>query len=517
MNIYDTLFNSIKAYSDKPAVTGQTKEYSYAGLYQYAGQIADKLLGLKTGNRPKIILYLEDSAEFVAAFYGVNIAGGVIVPVSPQTRDLKLQELIQHSEATVMITSQKLLDAFRGIECDQIVSLKEILLVDDVPDTQGADTPATEIPATDSSLLSELTRAGYQISGVNFEAGRTARFTASLWDEQELAALFYLSDPSGKPKGIMLSTRNILSNMEAIIEYLEMSSTDKLLVLKSMSLVGTVTGEILASIAVGATIVVLSGAVHAGIILKAIEDYKVTGFFSVPVTLHQIIEYKRKEKYSTESLRYIQTGAARLMKEDVEQLLAMYPGVAFYYIYGLSEASPRVLHLRPEDMLRKVGSVGRPVKYCTVSLMDANLQASKTGEIGEIYVQGPNVMLGYYKSPELTQRTLTPYGLKTGDLAYMDEEGYVYLAGRADNLINQGGFHVYPAEIERTILKFAKVKSVKVAGVPDELLGQKIKVTVTPQGGITLTEVEVYDYCYSHLESAKIPKIIEVINETNRN
>jgi acyl-CoA synthetase (AMP-forming)/AMP-acid ligase II len=124
-------------------------------------------------------------------------------------------------------------------------------------------------------------------------------------------------------------------------------------------------------------------------------------------------------------------------------------------------------------------------------------------------------MLGYYKSPELTQKTLTPYGLKTGDLAYLDEEDYVYLAGRADNMINQGGFHVYPAEIERTILKFVKVKSVKVAGVPDELLGQKIKATVTPQDDITLTEVEVYDYCYSHLESAKIPKIIEVNNEIN--
>lgn len=508
MNIYDTLFNSITAYSDKPVITGQTKEYSYAGLYQYAGQITVKLLSLKAGNRPKVILYLEDSAEFVAAFYGVNMAGGIVVPVSPQTRDLKLQELIQHSEAAVMITSLKLLDAFRGIERDQIASLRAILLVDDFPVT-----PET----TDAPILGELTQAGYQISGVKFEEGQTVRFTASLWDEHEPVALFYLSDPSGKPKGIMLSTRNILSNMEAIIEYLEMSSTDKLLVLKSMSLVGTVTGEILASIAVGATIVVLSGAVHAGIILKAIDDYKVTGFFSVPMTLHQIIEYKRKEKYSTESLRYIQTGAAKLMKEDVEQLLAMYPGVAFYYIYGLSEASPRVLHLRPEDMLRKVGSVGRPVKYCTVSLMDANLQASKTGEIGEIYVQGPNVMLGYYKSAELTQRTLTPYGLKTGDLAYMDEEGYVYLAGRADNMINQGGFHVYPAEIERTILKFTKVKSVKVAGVPDELLGQKVKVTVTPQDGITLTEVEVYDYCYSHLESAKVPKIIEVINETNRN
>jgi acyl-CoA synthetase (AMP-forming)/AMP-acid ligase II len=511
MNIYDTLFNSIATDSDKPAVTGQTREYSYAGLYQYAGQIAAKLSGFKAGNRPRVILYLEDSAEFVAAFYGVNMAGGVVVPVSPQTRDLKLQELIQHSEAAVMITSQRLLDAFRGIERDQIVSLKEILLVDDVPDA-----PATaETPATDAAVLGELAQAGYQISGVNFEEGRIVRFTASLWDEQELAALFYLTDPSGKPKGIMLSTRNILSNMEAIIEYLEMSSADKLLVLKSMSLVGTVTGEILAGIAVGATIVVLSGAVHAGIILKAIEDYKVTGFFSVPMTLHQIIEYKRKEKYSTESLRYIQTGAAKLLKEDVEQLLAMYPGVAFYYIYGLSEASPRVLHLKPEDMLRKVGSVGRPVKYCTVNLMNANLQPSKTGEIGEIYVQGPNVMLGYYKSPELTQKTLTPYGLKTGDLAYLDEEDYVYLAGRADNMINQGGFHVYPAEIERTILKFVKVKSVKVAGVPDELLGQKIKATVTPQDDITLTEVEVYDYCYSHLESAKIPKIIEVNNEIN--
>lgn len=504
MNIYDTLIHSIKTYSDKTAVTGQTqtpgREFSYAGIYDYARRIAAKLSGLGVCNRAKVILYLEDSAEFIAALYGVNMAGGIIAPISPQAKDLKLQEIIQHSEAVAIITSQKLLDAFREIDRSQIMSLQWILLVNDLPEAQ---------------VLNEFIQAGYQVSGVGPEEGQTTLFSAAIWDEHEMAALFYLSDPSGKPKGIMLSTRNILSNMEAIIEYLEMSSSDNLLVLKSMSLVGTVTGEILASIAVGATIVVLSGAVHAGIILKAIEDYKITGFFSVPVTLRQIIEYKRKEKYSTQSLRYIQTGAAKLLREDVEQLLAMYPGVAFYYIYGLSEASPRVLHLKPEDMLRKAGSVGKPVKYCTVSLMDANLQTPKCGEIGELYVQGPNVMLGYYKSPELTQRTLTEHGLKTGDLAYMDEEGYVYLAGRADNMINQGGFHVYPAEIEGTILKFAKVKSVKVTGVPDELLGQKIKATVIPREDATLTEVEVYDYCYTHLESAKIPKIIEVIKENN--
>jgi long-chain acyl-CoA synthetase len=495
MNIYDTLIDSCNTYPNKQAVTGQTQDYSYSGIYEYARQIAAKLSGFSTGDRARVILYLEDSAEFIAALYGVNMAGGVAVPVSPQAKDLKLQEIIQHSEAAAMITSQKLLEVFRGIDPNQLTSLQRILLVDDAPDTRVSD---------------EFVSARYQVSGVSFQPGETTELSAAQWNEDEMAALFYLSDPLGKPKGIMLSTRNILSNMEAIIDYLKMSATDNLLVLKSMSLVGTVTGEILASIAVGATIVVLSGAVHAGIILKAIEDYKVTGFFSVPMALRQIIEYKRKEKYSTESLRYIQTGAAKLMREDVEQLLAMYPGVAFYYIYGLSEASPRVLHLKPEDMLRKAGSVGKPVKYCTVSLMDANLQTPKTGEIGELYVQGPNVMLGYYRSPELTQKTLTGYGLKTGDLAYMDEEGYVYLVGRADNLINQGGFHVYPAEIEQTILKFGKVNSVKVTGVPDELLGQKIKATVIPRDGVALTEVEVYEYCYTHLESTKIPKIIEV-------
>lgn len=508
MNIYDTLLDSIKTHSGKPAVTGQTKEYSYAGIYEYAKQLAAKISGLDTGNRTRVVLYLEDSAEFIAALYGVNMAGGVFVPVSPQTKDLKLQEILRYSEAAIIITSSKLLDAFRGIDRDQVISLQWILVVDDLPDSPATDSPRPETP-----ILDELARAHYQVSRVNYEQGRTIDYAAALWNEHEMAALFYLSDPSGKQKGIMLSTRNILSNMEAIIEYLEMSSADNLLVLKSMSLVGTVTGEILASIAVGATIAVLSGAVHAGIILKAIEDYKVTGFFAVPVTLHQIIEYKRKEKYSTESLRYIQTGAAKLSKEDVEQLLAMYPGVAFYYIYGLSEASPRVLHLRPDDMLRKVGSVGKPVKFCSVSLLDANLLTPKSGEIGELYVQGPNVMLGYYQSPELTQRTLTSHGLKTGDLAYIDEEGYVYLAGRADNMINQGGFHVYPAEIERTILKFAKVKSVKVEGVPDELLGQKTKVTVIPRDGVKLSAADVYDFCYVHLENAKIPKLIEIKNE----
>jgi len=124
-------------------------------------------------------------------------------------------------------------------------------------------------------------------------------------------------------------------------------------------------------------------------------------------------------------------------------------------------------------------------------------------------------MMGYYNNPELTKEVLTAQGLKTGDLAYMDEEGYVYLAGRADNMINQGGFHVYPAEIESIISRFEKIKNVKVEGVYDKLLGQKIKATVTPYEDVELSENEVYEFCISHIEAAKVPKIIEIASDKN--
>ncbi len=491
MNIYDTLVKSAIEYPDKNAVRSADQCYTYTGMLEYSMQLAGHLLNLGLPKKAKAIIYLNDSAEFVAALYGINIAGMVFVPVSLQSKDIRLQEIIMHSGAEVIITSGKMLENIESIDTKEIPTLKKVVLLE-------------------GFTQSEKLKAKLDISSVCYLQGKASDVTCQDWAEDEMAAIFYMIDKTGKPKGIMLSTRNVVSNMEAIIDYLKMTSKDNLLILKPMAIVGTVTGEIIASMAVGATIVILSGIIHAGIILKAIQDYKITGFFAVPIMLHQIVEYRRKEKYSTTSLRYIQTGAAKLIKEDVQQLLDMYKGVEFYYIYGLSEASPRVLHLKPEDMLRKAGSVGKPVKYCTVKLLDANGNEVKAGEIGEIYVQGPNVMLGYYNSPELTGEVITTHGLKTGDLAYMDDEGYIYWAGRADNMINQGGFHVYPAEIEKVILKNEEVQSVKVDGVQDDILGHKIRATVTPKAGINISEAEIYEFCYRHMEAVKIPKVIEI-------
>ena len=491
MNIYDTLIKSESEYGIKEAVTDSYGfTYTYSEVLSYSKKIAGKLLSIGLKPRSKVIIYLQDSMDTVGAIYGANMAGMVFVPVSPQAKDLKLQEIIRHCGAEAIITKSDLTEFIAGIDPGTIPTVKSILLCND----------STEV------CNNAFNQAAYFVK----DCSLSEIVTASIWLNDEMASIFYMSDKHGMPKGIMLSTGNILSNMEAIIEYLKMSNKDNILILKSMALVGTITGEILASIAVGAKIIILNGIIHAGIILKAIQDHKVTGLFAVPVMLHQIVEYRRKEKYSTTSLRYIQTGAAKLIKEDVQQLMDMYKGVEFYYIYGLSEASPRVLHLKPEDMLRKAGSVGKPVKYCTVGLLDANRNAVKAGEIGEIYVQGPNVMLGYYNSLELTSEVITTHGLKTGDLAYMDDEGYVYWAGRADNMINQGGFHVYPAEIEKVILKNEKVQSVKVDGVPDDILGHKIRATVTPKAGASISQAEIYEFCYRYMENAKIPKVIEI-------
>ncbi|EGD48916.1 AMP-dependent synthetase and ligase [Ruminiclostridium papyrosolvens DSM 2782] len=491
MNIYDTLVKSESEYGIKAAVTDSAGfTYTYSEILSYSKKIAEKLLDIGLKPRSKVIIYLQDSVDVVAAIYGVNMAGMVFVPVSPQAKDLKLQEIIRHCGAEAIITKSDLSEFIAGINSYTIPSVKSILFCNDSTEVRN----------------NACNQAAYFVKDCDLPE----IFTASIWLKDEMASIFYMSDKHGRPKGIMLSSGNILSNMDAIIEYLKMSDKDNILILKSMALVGTMTGEIIAAISVGAKIVILNGIIHAGIILKAIQDHNVTGFFAVPVMLHQIVEYRRKEKYSTSSLRYIQTGAAKLIKEDVQQLLDMYKGVEFYYIYGLSEASPRVLHLKPEDMLRKAGSVGKPVKYCTVELLDANENKVKAGEIGEIYVQGPNVMLGYYNSPELTSEVITTHGLKTGDLAYMDDEGYIYWEGRADNMINQGGFHVYPAEIEKVILKNEKVQSVKVDGVQDDILGHKIRATVTPKAGFGISEAEIYEFCYTHMEGVKIPKVIVI-------
>jgi len=191
--------------------------------------------------------------------------------------------------------------------------------------------------------------------------------------------------------------------------------------------------------------------------------------------------------------------------ETVRRLLEVLPWVEICLCYGLTEASPRVTYLDPKDVLRKMDSVGRAIPGVEVSLLDEDDREVKPGEVGEIVVKGPNVMMGYWGRPEETAQVLRREGLHTGDLATVDQEGYIYILGRKSEVIKKGGEKVIPGEIEQVLLRHPDVQDCAVVGVPDEVWSEVPKAFVVLKDGCSATETQMLEYCYAHLDPLKVP------------
>ena len=199
------------------------------------------------------------------------------------------------------------------------------------------------------------------------------------------------------------------------------------------------------------------------------------------------------------------------------RLAKRFPHAGIYDLYGLTEASPGVSILKPDDPPEKITSVGKPMKHVTVKIVNHEGNQVPPGENGEIVCQGPNLMKGYYNDLPATQEVLRDGWLYTGDTGKMDRDGYLYLTGRKKELIVRGGENIYPAEVESVLHQHPGIKEAAVIGVPDEYWGETVKAWVVSKPGVTLTEEEVITFCTSRLAHYKRPQSIAFVNRLPKN
>lgn len=199
-----------------------------------------------------------------------------------------------------------------------------------------------------------------------------------------------------------------------------------------------------------------------------------------------------------------------------QKLRQAIPGVQIFVMYGQTEGCARLSYLPPAQLDRKLGSIGIGIPGVTLRIMDKEGKEVPRGTIGEIVASGANIMLGYWKKPEETARALRPEGLRTGDLGWMDEDGYIFIAGRESDMIKSGAHRIGPKEIEDVVEKLDEVSQCAVVGVPDELLGEAIVAFVVPVGGKTVTPQQVLKQCHDHLPRFKMPGHIRVVDNLPR-
>lgn len=459
------------------AVIQGSQRVTYAQVWAEIKTVAELLKNKGVNPGDSVALLMANSAMYIAAYYAVWYVGGYVVALNTTLKAKELANLIAH--------------------CDTKVVLHD-----------------TEVK--EASTLSYLLEKRVQLIELQFGCNNETTekqngiFSQNSPDNQALAAVIYTSGTTGQPKGVMLSHLNIQSNTETIINYLSLGSDDKIMcVLPFFYSYGN--SVMHTHLSVGATLVLENSFLYPQKTLQVMEKEEVTGFSGVPSTFALLLTRTKIENFNFHKLRYVTQAGGAMSANDIDRFRSTLEHVQFYVMYGQTEATARLTYLEPVKIDEKRGSVGKAILSVSLKIVDDQDREVDTGEIGEVYARGDNVMLGYYRNPEGTEKTIVNGWLKTGDRGRLDNEGYLFLVGRNREMIKSGAHRIAPAEIEEVLCEHSMIKEAAIVGEDDELLGQVIKAFIVPKKWGELEKRDVLRFSKERLSQYKIPKNIEFI------
>jgi long-chain acyl-CoA synthetase len=487
MNLVTLADETLQTFGEYPFLIFDDRTYTNKQIIQDATRLAGSLrkLGVKKGDN--VVVMLPNCPEVIISYQGILRCGGVIVPLIPLMNEKELTHILANCEAVVMITIR---DIFLKNETmlRNNKPLKNIILL---------DIDASSGTLSFSQLINE----------------QPAAISLPAISEGDLAVILYTAGTTSSPKGVMLTHKNLYSNAVNAARSHDTRSSDITLVALPLSHSFGLTSMNKAY--KYGNLHVLMRKFQAEEAFKLIEKHKVTDFPGAPAMFITMLNSPEAQKYDLSSLQSCLSGAAPF---PVASLLAFQKkfNCTVYEAYGLSEASPAVstnYHNRPT----KPGSIGQPIPEVEVRIVDEQDNDVPAGEVGELLVKGPNVSAGYYKLPEETAKTFRNGWLYTGDMARMDNDGYLYIVERKKDLIIRGGFNIYPRDLEEILYKHPSIQDAVAVGVPDPVMGEEIKLHIVLKEGAKATPEEILQYCRGQLAKNKWPKYIEFLNALPRN
>jgi len=329
----------------------------------------------------------------------------------------------------------------------------------------------------------------------------------------DAAFIMYTSGTTGRPRGVVLSHGNVNANLKDIKKYFYINSEDHMLIVRSLSHASALTGEFLYGLLSGCRISFYSEAFSPVRLSIFIREQACTVFCATPTMVYQMSLMSRNNQLDT--LKQVVLSGECLNKAVIEKVRVTFPSTQFFNVYGLTEASPRISYLAPEHFTSKSGSVGVPLQSVKIRVIRENGELASPGEIGELIVQGPNVMIGYFNRPKETSERVRHGWLYTGDAAYLDNDGFLYIVGRKDDMIIRGGVNIYPIEIEQVIQQHPLVHEVVANGIIDPIYGNRIHVTLTGDPQLKVEEISLL--CKRELEAFQRPDKIIIVDKLDLN
>lgn len=474
--------DNIQRFGEYEALAFEGRRITNMDQHRAASRVAHALvrLGVQPGDR--VVVMLPNCPQVMQSYGGILRVGAVIVPVIFLLGEAEVAHIVADSEARVVITSSDLVGKIEK-QIGVLPNLRHVLLVD----------------------------GGGQSGLRSFEEetdGESDRFEAVPRGDGDLAVILYTSGTTGTPKGVALSHANLESNARASASLFELDrerwGVGVLPLSHSYGLTVMNAGHILG------TRSALLRWFNPEEVLRTIQEFRAEAMSGVPTMFVYLLNYPGASAYDTSTMRVWGSGAAPLPVEVVEPFERRFGGKLLEG-YGLTEASPVVAAHRLSGV-RKLGSVGQPIPGVTVSIRDDDDRALPVDEVGEVCVQGPNVMVGYYRNPEETAKTIRGGWLRTGDMGRLDADNYLYIVERKKDLIIRGGFNIYPRDVEEALYAFPGVAEAAVIGLPDTLMGEEVVAFVVLKPGQAATADEVAGFCQTRLAKYKCPKEIRFVD-----
>jgi acyl-CoA synthetase (AMP-forming)/AMP-acid ligase II len=483
LTLGDVARKGARIHASRDAVVFEETRLTYRELDLRVNRLANALLRLGLTKGERVAVLADNTHKILELYLGAAKAGLVTVPLNVRLSPEELRQILDDSETALVLagdgyeeTAARLRGAARtvrswvGLERD-VAGLHYEALLEEAPDADPA------VPV----------------------------------DEDELAILIYTGGTTGTPKGVMLSHRNVLSAMVCLCHQMAFTHHDATCM--CLPLFHVAFWPAFCLLLTGGKVVVVRRATIAAV-LKAIQDERCTHVNAVPTLYGWLLDAPEAKQFDLSSLRLMSYAGSPMPEQVLRRCIGKF-GNVFCQGYGLTEAAPVVAALTAEDHVlegpraKLLRSAGREALIVEVRVVDGAGKPVEPGAIGEVVVRGPNIMMGYWKRPELTASALRDGWLHTGDIGTMDQDGYLFLVDRKADMIVTGGENVYPTETENVLYKHPRVQECVVTSAPDGKWGERVQAVVVLTPGPPVSEDELIEFCKRSLAGYKCPKRIE--------
>ena len=500
MNTSELLTIACAVVPERTAIVFEEERFSFQGLKERVTRLANALSDLGVGRGDRVATIQVNCNQMVETYFAVSALDAIFVPLNYRSRGDELTHTLNSAEPTVLFVGGRYVDLVRSVRNRFI--------------------PPNYIASLEDRVGGEWLFYEDLIGSSSPEETHSPQ-----GDDEDTTVLMFTAGTTGIPKGVMLTHQSFSSYLLAHVTPADPDSEERnLLAVPLYHIAGM--QAVMAAIYGGRTLIIMRQFEPTGW-MDLVQSERANRAMMVPTMLKEIMDHPRFHSCDLSSLDVITYGAAPMPLEVIKRAIQEFPGTYFINAFGQTETASTITMLSPEDhvlngppqeveiRLRHLTSIGKPLEDVEVRLVDERGLVVPVGEVGEIVARGPRIMKGYWMEEQASESPLVGGWLHTGDLAYRDEDGYIYLAGRARDIIKRGGEMISPEEVERVLMSHTGVEDAAVIGVQDVDWGERVRAVVVPRDR-EVSEAELIDYCHQRLASFKRPESVVFVDELPR-